>query len=254
MIPRSPAVPELDRPAIEALIAAADAGNPREWVDLCRQAMAHDALLGGAARARAHAAVAAFAPSGPQLHRAIVDRIEHLSPALYLVAVDAPAMGYALVEMGYRRASLRVEGQHRELMAIERLWPVNPSRVRFAHDTDEALLDFPDGAKPLPADKFLVALGTGDGIAVKRGYMRRAIFPVIERQQLLAKVTARVMEGGAETDKESKRFQELHAEIVAIVMDGREHDAGLLGGAVQQLVRAVLRVNDAASTGCEATP
>jgi len=241
-----PTTPDLDRPAIEALIAKADAGKPREWVDLCRQAMARDALLGTMARVRAHAAVAPFAPSGPPLHRVIVDRIDHLSSSLYLIAFDAPALGFAITEMEYRRGSLRVEGEARDLLAVERLWPVNPSRVRFAPDTDEPMLDFPGGAKPLPPDKFLVVRGAGDGIAVKRGYMRRAIFPVMERQRLLAEVTARVLEGGAETDKESKRFQELHAEIFAIVMAGREHDAGLLGGAVLQLVQAVLRVNSEA--------
>lgn len=249
MIVRPATTPGLDRPAIEALIAAADAGNPREWVDLCKWALNYDATLRACVDARAHAAVAAFRPSGPPLHRAIVDQVDCLSSYLLLVALYAPAIGYAIAEMGYRRASLRVEGQPRDLLAVERLWPVNPSRIRFAHDNDEPLLDFPDGAKLLPADKFLVVLGAGDGIAVTRDYMRRAIFPVIERQQLLAKVTARVAEGGAETDEESKRFQELLAEIFAIVMADREHDAGLLDGAVQRLVQTVLRVNrDALAT------
>ncbi len=247
---RSPAVPDLDRPAIEALIAKADAGEPRAWAYLCAWALNHDAVLHAAAKARAHAAVAAFRPPGPRLHMEIVDEVDRLPSSVLLVALYAPAIGYALFEMQYRRAWFRVEGVAREQHVVGRLCMVDPSHVRFARDTDEPMLASASGATQLPMDKFLMVLGTGDGIAVKRGYMRRAIFPVIERRQLLAKVIAR----GAlpmETDDERKKIGELDAEIVGIAMEGREHDAGLLGSAVQQLVRAVLRVNAEALVGVD---
>lgn len=222
----------LSRDDVERIISRADDGQEDEWFTLCLEALSRDDVLMAAAKARADAALHEVTwRGGDDFEREVIERAAP-SSLLFFLALHAPAFGFALAEYGFKQTPAGPVLQH--------LFPVHSRMVTFARDTDDPLLAFDDGSRALQPNKFLLVTAHGVGLAIKRGYLRRAIFPTIERLKLTAKMSADVMKGRSIDKADEGRAAELRRETCAIVLDeqDRQFDGQLLLGALRRIVAA----------------